>query len=69
MRERYNLQFRAEVFNLLNHTNFIGFNTALNFGGNQNDPNNFGRPTNGSFGTLNAAQTARQLQFGLKFGF
>jgi hypothetical protein len=54
-RERYGFQFRAEFFNLLNHPNFVGFDTTL---------------TNvTSFGTLNTAQAAREVQFGLKFTF
>jgi len=67
-RERLNFQFRAEFFNLFNHTNFTGFNTALNFQGNQNDAN-FGQITNGAFGTLNATQRPREIQFGFKFLF
>ncbi|HEX8474107.1 MAG TPA: carboxypeptidase regulatory-like domain-containing protein [Pyrinomonadaceae bacterium] len=31
MRERYGLQFRAEMFNAFNHTNFNGLNTTLSF--------------------------------------
>jgi hypothetical protein len=72
--ERYGFQFRAEMFNAFNHTNFVGFNNNLQFdavqllsGGAANP--NFGRPTNGSFGRLNAAQAPREIQFGLKFTF
>ncbi|HWN08664.1 MAG TPA: carboxypeptidase regulatory-like domain-containing protein [Pyrinomonadaceae bacterium] len=73
-RERYGLQFRAEMFNAINHTNFVGFNNNLQFDGVQflagGAPNpNFGRPTNGSFGRLTAAQNPREIQFGLKFSF
>ena len=39
---------------LLNHPNFVGFDTDLR---------------NGSFGTLNTAQPAREIQLGLKFIF
>ena len=73
-RERYGLQFRAEMFNAINHTNFVGFNNNLQFDGVQFlaggalNPN-FGRPTNGSFGRLTAAQNPREIQFGLKFTF
>ena len=62
MRERYGLQFRAEFFNLFNHPNFTGFNSALNF-------DRFGAITNGSFGTLTNTQSHREIQFGLKFSF
>ena len=68
MRESLNFQFRAEFFNLFNHTNFTGFNTGLSFIGNSTDPR-FGQSDNPAFGTLNAAQRPREVQFGLKFSF
>ncbi|MFN0085914.1 MAG: TonB-dependent receptor domain-containing protein [Blastocatellia bacterium] len=53
-RESLNLQFRAEFFNLFNHTNF-------------NLPDNFvGSP---SFGRVNLADTPRRVQFALKLLF
>ncbi len=52
--EQFNLQFRAEVFNLLNHPNF-------------NLPDNFlGSPT---FGRITSARDPRHLQFGVKLLF
>lgn len=52
--ERFNLQFRAEVFNLFNHPNF-------------NLPDNFlGSPT---FGSITSARDPRHIQFGLKLLF
>lgn len=54
IQERYGLQFRAEFFNLFNHTNFVGFDTDTR---------------NTSFGTLNAAQAPREIQLGIKFTF
>ncbi len=52
--ERYNLQFRAEVFNLFNHPNF-------------NLPDNFlGLPT---FGRISSARDPRHIQFGVKLLF
>src|SRR5688572_8020656 len=54
LRERLNLQFRAEVFNLFNHPNF-------------NLPDNFlGSPT---FGRISSARDPRHIQFGLKLLF
>jgi hypothetical protein len=52
--EGVNLQFRTEVFNLLNHPNF-------------NLPDNFlGSPT---FGRISSARDPRHIQFGLKLLF
>ena len=74
MRDRYSFQFRAEMFNAFNHTNFVGFNNNLQFDGVQIlsggavNPN-FGKPNNGSFGRLTAAQGPREIQFGFKFNF
>ena len=54
IREKLNLQFRAEFFNLFNHTNF-------------DLPDNFlGSP---SFGSIRSANSPRRVQFGLKLLF
>jgi hypothetical protein len=54
--ERYNLQFRAEFFNLTNTPQFI------------NPNNNF---TDANFGMLQSTRigSERQIQFALKFSF
>jgi len=53
-RERLNLQFRFESFNILNKANFDDPNTTL------------GSP---GFGTLAVARGARSIQFGLRLSF
>jgi hypothetical protein len=52
--ERMNLQFRAEFFNVFNHTNWGNPNTNLN---------------SGNFGRITGTDAARQIQFGLKLLF
>ena len=53
-KERYGIQFRTEFFNLLNHTNFNGYDIDTR---------------NQSFGLLNSALAPREIQLGLKFTF
>jgi hypothetical protein len=61
--EHFNVQFRAEFFNVINHTNFappLDNNTLFNPDGSQV----------GSAGVIDATQTSsRQIQFGLKLMF
>ena len=58
--ERYKLQFRAELFNVINHTNF-GAPSTQAFSGNT---------INGTAGAiLDTATTSRQVQFALKLNF
>jgi hypothetical protein len=55
--ERLNAQFRAEFFNIFNHTN-LGTPNAITFAGTA---------YSGSAGLITAtATTSRQIQFGLK---
>ncbi len=69
--ERYNLQFRSEFFNVLNHTNFTTPN-AITFasaptlvGGTYTAPS-----VSPTAGVITAtATTSRQIQFGLKLVF
>jgi hypothetical protein len=68
--ERFNMQFRAEFFNILNHPNF----NAPNFGGNGvtsvGNSANFTSSTFGEIGsTRDAPYDPRQIQFALKLYF
>jgi len=58
--ERVNAEFRAEAFNVLNHTNFQlpGAGGATNM-----------RTNSGTFGKSGGAFNPRNLQFGLKVSF
>lgn len=58
--EKVNMQFRAEAFNVLNHTNFL-LPGALGATNNRTNSGNFGQ----AGGTFNP----RNLQFGLKIRF
>ena len=60
--ERFNLQFRAEFFNILNHTNF-GTPNPVVFSSASSAP----APTAGVI--TSTASTSRQIQFGLKLLF
>jgi Carboxypeptidase regulatory-like domain/TonB dependent receptor len=61
--EKYRIQFRAEAFNLLNHTNFGAQTTGI-FNGNDPTPLQSSGQLQGP--TLT---TSRQLQLGVKFVF
>jgi hypothetical protein len=54
--ERYNVQFRWEVFNLFNRANF-------------NQPSRVTNVVSPRFGTLTSAGRAREMQFGLRLEF
>lgn len=68
VRERYRLQFRAEMFNAFNHVNLRAIDLNLNFQNIAADPN-FRQPLNPNFGRLTASRGPREIQFGLKFSF
>ena len=60
--DRFRLQFRAEAFNILNHTNFqLG---AENVG-----PSGNNRLNSPEFGKAGGTFSPRNLQFGLKLSF
>ena len=61
--EKTNLEFRAEFFNVLNHTNFL---FALSGPQNGNNATILGTS---QFGSLTAARPPRQIQFALKFSY
>ena len=65
LRERYGFQFRAEMFNLFNRTNFNGFDPGLS---GRFDGGNF-VVGNSNFGKLNSDRGPRQIQLGVKFNF
>jgi hypothetical protein len=68
MHDRYSLQFRAEMFNAFNHTNFNGIDAGLRLNNVAGDEN-FGKPLNPNFGRITATRGPRETQFGLKFNF
>ncbi len=72
--ERYTLQFRAELFNILNQANFAYPNSIV-FSGNSctaKSPDQVGCSANSissTAGQITAAATSRQVQFALKLLF
>jgi hypothetical protein len=63
LREHYGIQFRAEMFNVFNHPNFLGLD------GNLSLDRTTGKSTNPDFGRLSGDRGPREIQFGLKFSF
>jgi hypothetical protein len=60
--ERFNVQFRVEAFNFLNHVNYGLVNDSFSAGSD-------GRNASATFGTINSARDARVVQLGLKLIF
>ncbi|HSS20439.1 MAG TPA: carboxypeptidase regulatory-like domain-containing protein [Pyrinomonadaceae bacterium] len=67
VKERYGIQFRAEMFNLFNHTNFNGFDAGM--GAGFDAAGHFTGFTNTNFGRLNTDRGPRNIQLGIKFNF
>jgi hypothetical protein len=63
VKERYGIQFRTEMFNVFNHTNFRAHNLSQQPGGIENVL------TNGGFGKATSTRGPREIQFGFKFTF
>jgi hypothetical protein len=61
IRERANIQFRAEAYNLPNDPSFTSLNTTVRFDAQ-------GRPSQ-AFGSITGAGPARSLSFGLKLTY
>jgi hypothetical protein len=63
VKERYGIQFRTEMFNVFNHTNFRAHNASQAGGGIENTLSNSG------FGRASSTRGPREIQFGFKFTF
>lgn len=66
--ERYNIQFRTEMFNAFNHANFNGVVTNANFQ-NLRAETDFGKIRDSNFGRITGTLAPREIQFGFKFNF
>ena len=62
IREKVNVQFRAEAYNAFNHTQFSNVNTQPKFDAQ-------GKQTNGLFGQVSAVRDPRVLQFAVRVRF
>lgn len=65
--ERRYLQFRWELYNLFNHTQWSGVNTGAQF--SAPDANGVVTQTNPNFGLVNAAREPRLMQLSLRLTF
>ena len=70
IKEKAAFEFRWEVFNLFNHTQYNGINSAMDCaGGSSNSAGDSSCIESSSFLHLNSAHAARRMQFGLRFQF
>lgn len=60
--EQVRLQFRWELYNALNNTQFLTYGTSATF-------NASGQQVNPTFGQITAARSARRMQFALRLSF
>jgi hypothetical protein len=62
LHERLTGQFRWEMYNAFNHTQFTGVNTSASF-------NAQGQQASAQFGSYTGAASPRIMQFALRFSF
>jgi hypothetical protein len=62
VREKQAVQFRWEMYNALNHTQYNAVNTAAQFDA-------AGRQTQVNFGKVTSARNERRMQFSLRYSF
>ena len=62
MSRNQKMQFRAEVYNLFNHTQFADVNTAAQFDAT-------GKQTNVNFGKVTSARNERRMQLSIRYIF
>lgn len=67
--ERLKMQFRAEFFNIFNHTNFSTNSAGVTGGGNSSPSVIQSNPSLSSFGQILGAGDPRIVQFALKLAF
>lgn len=67
--ERVGMQFRAEFFNIFNHTNFSENAAGVTSGGNTSASVTQSNPSRATFGQILGAGDPRILQFALRFTF
>jgi hypothetical protein len=62
IKERFKFQFRAELYNALNHTQFSTFDSTARF-------DTSGNQINGQFGQYTAARDPRLVQLSIRLQF
>jgi hypothetical protein len=67
--EKRTLEFRAEMYNIFNHTQFLGAATGQSYDWNNWKTNGVLVPTNGSTGRYTSTANPRLMSFALRFQF